>query len=431
MFKLQLTQVSFIIFVLLLLLLSYFLLTSRFFKYSQQTFETRLIDIFENLKNIVNSYAKLSLYYSTTQNFRSESWPWIWNGFNPLDFNWLKECKESLTTYFYNAYLQKFNTNLPVNIIIEKSDKCYFPDLKEFDVFSGKNDEGNFTVVCNNSEIKISINTTTLYSFINSSNFITNNRYWYLYRKFYEWARENSEIFTSCVCNLVSACSDCSSIEKCYKILLENLKQKFKDDKYINCYTDPSPCCTYERGEACKREQKFCYYWEKDCYVPNKIECGATINLYLKERNEEKFSESETKVLSNSEISAVACIWEENRIETRRVYTCEDYKYFESSPSGPDKIVFVSIVYAGFRNPRGCVEQINCACDESDASCEDCNPLNDFCKKCILECRDCPKKPCIYPPKKICYNCEVEKNNGNYKIISCEKCEDDPNNCSI
>ncbi|MEM0480641.1 MAG: hypothetical protein QXQ14_00410 [Candidatus Aenigmatarchaeota archaeon] len=426
MYKAQITQISFIIISLLLLLLSYYLLVSGFFRQTEKTFEVRLIDIFENLKNIINSYAKLSLYYSTTQNFRTESWPWIWNGFNPLDFNWLKECKENLTTYFYNVYLNKFETNLPVNIFINTSEKCSFPDLTENSVFKGLKDEGNFTVICNSSEVRISINTTFLYSFINSSNFITNNRYWYLYRKFYEWASENANKFASCVCALVSSCADCNSIEKCYTGLLDSLKEKFKDDKYVNCYTEPTPCCIDQKGEPCKQEPKKCYSWQNRCYVPNKFECGipqtSSFIFTIETSNEVKGS-------SNDEIKAKACRWLENRIETKRTYVCEDHKYYESSPSGPDKITFVAIVYAGFRDPKGCIEEFECGCDKNKAICEECNSSNDFCKKCTLNCTDCPKKPCVYSPKKICYNCKVEKLNGYFRIKECERCEDDPNNC--
>lgn len=427
MLKLQITQVSFVIFALFLFLLSYFFLTSKFFKQTEQTFETKLIDIFENLRNIIASYAKLSLYYSTTQNFRGETWPWIWNGFNPPEFTWLKECKEKLTTYFYNIYLQKFYTNLPVNVDIKKSNNCYFPDLSEDSVLSGKKDEGNFSVVCNVSEVKIAITTTVLHSFINSSNSITNNRYWYLYRKFYEWAKENSNKFVYCVCGLTSSCADCSSIENCYQGLLESLRQKFKDDEYVNCYTDPSPCCVNERGVACKREQSGCYFWSKDCYVPNKMECGLTVSFSHFE-NKEGEKESETKISASSEIKAKTCKWIENRIETRRSYICEDHKYFESTARGPNKIIFVAVVYSGLRNPMGCFGEVECGCNKDNAVCESCNSQNNFCEKCVLECKDCPITPCIYP-KKNCYKCNVIKIDEKYRIIKCEKCEDDPNNC--
>ncbi|MFH7904056.1 MAG: hypothetical protein QW409_03865 [Candidatus Aenigmatarchaeota archaeon] len=434
MLKLQVAQFAFIIFAIILFLLSLYLSYFQFGKRIEEISNIRTIDIFENIKHIIDGYAKLSLYYATTQNFREESHTWIHNGFNPLEFEYLKDCKQNWTTFFFNQYLSKFRVDLPVNIEINSVKKCFF-DLEKENVFKGLNDEGNFSVFCNSTNVKIYINETFLLDFINSSNFITNNRYWYLYRKFYEWARENADKFASCVCGLVKSCATCNSIEICYRGLLESLKAKFKDDEYVECYTDPTPCCYQEHGDLC-RLPDICQSWQNRCYVGKNYECPQL------EENENKKSYSnnyqseylvyysKNVVLSDSqdyitEFYCTSCIWQENRMETHRRYYCIDYKYYESSPSGPKPLEFTAIVYAGWKNYVSCISEVKNKCENKTTECKNCNYVNGklVCDSCKLT--NCEKKGCVKCWLE-CKECEVKKLNGEYEVIRCKECESKP-----
>lgn len=421
MMKAQIFQISFIIFALIFFLLSLYLAYFQFGKRAEEISVGRIVDIFDNIRNVINSYAKLSLYYATTQNFREESHTWIHNGFNPLEFEFLKECKENLTTFYLNQYLSKFYINLPLNIEIKKVEKCNF-DLTRESVFSGKNDEGNFSVTCNSTMIKIYINDTFLLSFLNSSNFITNNRYWYLYRKFYEWAQENGDKFAACVCALVNACANCVSIETCYQGLLESLKAKFEDDKYVECYTEPSSCCYQEFGDPCKLPDG-CQSWQNRCYVANKYECKLPIgdmnyqNLANSNNIDIQYSMKEVKSVS-SDFYCESCKWIENRMETNRRYWCIDRKYYESSPSGPQPITFTATVYAGFKDYVSCLNLVKNNCNPENAKCNGCRDVDGktICDRCILD--DCENNGCIRCWLE-CEECEIQNN----KVEGCKRCE--------
>lgn len=412
-------HISIIIFSVFILLLSYFFLNVNFSKFAEKFFEIKKIDIFENIKNIISSYSKLSLYYSATYNLRGESHTWIFNGFNPLEFEFLKSCKENITRDLFNTYLSKFYISLPLNININFTQKCQW-NLKEEDVFFGKHDEGNFSLNCSEVEIIIFTNDTILLDKIEPENFITNNRYWYLYRKIYEWARENGDEFASCVCSLVSSCADCKSIDICYQNLFESLKEKFKDDEYVIC-RKTKPCCYRELGEPCI-DLDGCHFWTKNiCYLDPNYECPS-IGSYF----EKTFPI--TRVSSSNVFIYLTCLWIENRMETSVIYECSEHKYYESTPSGPDKLIFTIGVFAGWKNYKACKEIIKCYYDANNAKCENCN--NNICEVCYLPFISCEKKPCYPPPKYMeCMNCKVQCRNETCKVIKCEECKDKEEKC--
>lgn len=423
-FKFQVLQISFIIFSIFFLILTYFFLATNFFKVSEKILTERKIDIFENLNNIILAYSKLSLYYATTLNLREESHSWIHNGFNPLDFNYLKECKENVTRYFLNSYLSKFQVFLPVEIKISRTDKCFW-NITERDVFDGKHDEGHFYTNCSEIQIIIYTNETISRDVAEIKNYISNNRYWYLYRKIYEWAKENGDKFANCVCYLVSSCANCKQIEKCYEGLFEALKEKFIEDKYVRCKEITSePCCYQEFGEPCI-DIKACIGWTKNiCYLSKDYECPKI------DDNIQMVQVIKKVASSNSNLFVyLTCKWLENRMETNKIYECEDYKYYESTPSGPDKIVFRIGVFAGFRNYKACIKFVKCFYSGNNAICKNCE--NNECESCLLPFVYCEENPCYNPPEYMeCRNCRVNNcENEKCNVIECEKCLNKDERC--
>ncbi len=386
--KSQIYQILSIIFGVIILTLSYFLIFLNFSKKVESVLEERKVDIINNVRLAISSYLNLALYYSASQNLRSESHAWIHNGFNPLEFNYLKSCKENLTKFYLNVYASKFYIELPLNINISKIENCFW-DLTEQDVFSGKHDEGYFYVNCSNTTIKIYTNDTMLIDEIQIKEFISNNRYWYLYRKIYEWAQENGDKFAQCVCSKVASCQDCTNIKDCYSGLLDSLKEKFKDDKYVECREQSEPCCYHEFGEPCE-EGKMCIGWtKKRCYFPKEWKCPLLSNIQYSLENKKQIF-SETLYQSQKTDKCYAYYWYENRMETSSVYVCEDRKYYESSPKGPDKVVFAISIWSGWRFPEACKEKKECTIYYKCVKEE-----NNQCKEWKCEKVVCPKPYCI------------------------------------
>lgn len=429
--KLAAFHIFFIIFSVLLLSLTYFFLYSNFFSHSEEILKERKIDILENYKNIFLAFSKLSLYYSTTANLRSETHTWIFNGFNPIDFSELKRCKESATNYFLSLYISKFFTNLPISIKYDFRNTCKW-EISENDVLSGAHDEGHFFSNCSDLKIIISSEGASLSDTKNLSVFVSNNRYWYLYRKIYNWAKEKSNEFVACIC--AATAYGCEYANDCYEKLFSSLVENFKEDKYVVCKKQSKAmlCCHHETGNTCQNYEG-CIGWSKGrCILPKEYICSfggvqSQINYNAEEKIEVESSISSLQSYSNY-IVYTTCAWREGKIETNTFFTCEDYKYYESTPTGTDKITFNIGIFAGFRNAFAFYSNVKCFYNKQKAECDSC--ANNFCEKCSLPLEYCESSSCLDAPEKIsCRNCRVEKIGDKYKIISCEKCDEKDPRC--
>jgi hypothetical protein len=393
--KSQLFEILFLIFAVIFSILSYFLITSYYFKQIEKEEEKRIVEIFDKMRDIINSFLKLSLYYSTVQHFREESHTWIYNSPNPINFEELKNCKEKLINISINKYFLNFEIDLPIKIEKKQFEFCKI-NVNEIDLKNGYFDEGNFTVNCSNAYINIYTNTTQLFEYLNISNFIINNRYWYLFRNIQDWSKEAGNIFVNCISNLVKNCIGCLRAYECYEKIFEMLKKKF--DKYVKCEYSNIPCC-FEEKAVCKNQLSY----RKPCNIPKDYSC-YTLPTY-------------SKVLSYSDFSCEIPLT--FRIETSNYFICQDEKYYESYPSGTIPIKFSIGIYADITiDCANCKERLSCSLDYCSNCREICKKENEkeicynFCEICIYKC---PCNKCTM----ICKNCI----DGNCEYCECACCK--------
>jgi hypothetical protein len=410
--KCQLHEIIVIIFSILISLISYFAITSKYIKEIEKGEEKRIIEIFDKIRDISISFLKLSLYYSTTQQFREEYHTWIHNGPNPLDFNELKECKEKFINFSINVYFSKMEFNLPLKI-----EKKYFQycklNISEENVNQGFHDEGNYSVTCYDASLNLYTNDTQLIEFINTTDFISNNRYWYLYRKIQEWSNEAGNVFASCICALTKSCADCNQVKKCYDIIFEMLKNKFKDDDYVSCRKS-NICCYNEPFFDCSWDNR-CIEWSKNkCFLKKDYECS------LKSISFSNFFSKSNSILFFQSSQSFSCkIPLSYRLETSSIFICEDRKYYESFPAGTTPIKFSIGIFSGFE-----VKCANCyiidKCEVSKNYCENCkeienNQTKNICENCEFPCPNSNCKKAILR----CENCTFE----NSKVEECKNCK--------
>jgi hypothetical protein len=270
--RIKLTKGQIIPFVFLLLLISGIIIGYIFYNVFYGTrFQTYVttINIIDTIRNVIEyfkSYLGLSLTYSSHQSLREHAcWGgtigeeinhWICNTPNPVEVEQSKQCLEKYTKYYLNEYNSLFTTSLPIEITkYNFTDNVYGVDAAG--VFSGKYDEGYFWV--NSSGAKLSISDENIKNMekIETSDFITKNRYWYLFRKFYEWAQDN--VYGKCICSIIGcscssssgeeACTSCSdAVKDCAKRALDDLQRRF--DNNVTCKMKQE-ACMQGRGPPC------------------------------------------------------------------------------------------------------------------------------------------------------------------------------------
>jgi len=380
-------------------------------KYEKFVFGVKIVDTARNLLETFKSYLKLALNYASHQSLREHACvggtievrdgrvivaPWICNGPTPVPPELSKDCLAIYTNYYLNVYKEKFNTSLPLILLSSDFKNCSY-DVK--DIMSGEYDEGNFSVKCSFSSTSVLGKnvTLTIHEEISTQAFITRNRYWYLFRIFTEWARD--DVFSPCICSKIGcACSasseaeECSSdclkeVEECAKKALEDLQRRF--DEYVECKKERI-CCAQGRGPACLPPSP-CLSWENmmcsadcehNCDHPPKKVCppksatsvyhsSSLLSNYLTNpstilRFQERYSNLQCKCL----------YWHEARLAAAYKFECKDYKYFVPSSKGPIPLTFSVSAYAFWRDPDVCQRLIPCKCPEDATSCEDCKAGN-------------------------------------------------------
>jgi len=303
--------------------------------YQLGVFHIRVIDAVRNIIEDFKSYLKLSLTYSSQQSLREHACssgligagPWICNGPNPVEVDQSKECLEKYTKYYFNVYTSLFNTSLPVQLSKINFTGCVY-DVNSSDVFSEKYDEGLFWVNCSGAKIAVTGTNVNEFENIDRNDFVTKNRYWYMFRNFYEWAK--ADVYSPCICeNVECACGSGSGeevcgktctdkAEKCAQKTLDDLQNRFNvTDNFVRC-EKRKECCAQGVGPLCDSPCG-CQNWNNhicpakcthDCNEPpspGKI-CAvesneysitskySVSNLYSKEFSNKISFSSETKV---------------------------------------------------------------------------------------------------------------------------------------
>lgn len=378
-------------------------------RYQAQVFQTSIIDAIRNLIEDFKNYLKLSLTYSSHQTLRESgcsggligAGPWICNGPNPVSVEQSKDCLKKYTKYYLNVYTNLFNTSLPVELSKAGFTDCFY-DVDQNGVLSGKYDEGDFWVNCSGAKIAVTGEDVSEYEGINTNDFITKDRYWYMFRIFYEWAM--SDVYSPCICSMIGcscssgsgeeSCSSCSaSVDQCAKKALDDLQRRFDEiDEYVKCEMRKE-CCHQGTGPACGGPCG-CQSWENSCMANCKHDCadpsvGANSCPIKSDALSMSFSNNGYSNSFNSDLSSIYlasptdCVcdyWYEGRVSAGYEYKCVDYKYNVPSSKGPVPLTFKADAYAFWRDPCACQSKNLCECPENAGSCDQC--YNTCCTIC-------------------------------------------------
>jgi hypothetical protein len=451
--KAQIIPISFLLISISLIIIG-FIFYNVFYgkKYEEKILSIRILDAVRNVIENAKNYLKISLVYSSLQAMREQAAsggsvgaaPWICNRPNPLPVETSKRCLENYTSYYLTIYGSKFNTTLPLNVYLKNFSSLIY-QVERSGVLRGLYDEGNFSVNASGASISTTGENLELLEGINISELITKNRFWYMFRIFYEWASQ--DVFSPCICSNVGCgcssssqeetCSSClQASEYCAEYALRVLQSKF--DEYVKCERS-NVCCMQGIGPPCLPPSD-CLSWRNRCSRGCEHSCSPP-PLYSTYQNLQQYetalSSSEcptgtfcsgvsecvglggtctgscslgcccsvttttTTITPTSTIitttvttttttittttTTLVCrayYWHEARFSSAHIFTCKDYKYYISSPKGPEPLTFSVSAYAYFRDQDVCKSLVECDCSQA-SSCDECRPIGPACTKCF------------------------------------------------
>jgi hypothetical protein len=355
-------------------------------EFQLNVFNVRVIDAIRNIIEDFKSYVKLSLTYSSHQALREHACkggligavPWICNGPNPVEPDQSKQCLEKYTKYYFNVYTSFFNSTLPVEISKANFTNLAY-DINIGEISSGKYDEGNFWVKSSGAKITITSDNANEFENVDMNDYVTKNRYWYLFRNFYDWAM--NDVYSPCICqNIGCSCgsgsseevcgSGCNSAaESCAQTALNDLQGRF--DEYVRCDMKQA-CCA--QGTVSGSNDCGCKGWQNNiCISPCQHECrdpsplelcppgssgysasqvaySGYNNPYLKTGGYKISFSSADKISFQS--GDICCI--EARLSAAYTFWCVDTKYNVPSDKGPVPLVFRVGAIGDWRDPCGC-----------------------------------------------------------------------------
>ena len=364
-------------------------------KYQILVSQTYRIDVIRNLIEAFKNYLKLSLTYSSGQALREHAClsglvrarPWICNGPNPPTVEQSKECLGEYTKYYLNVYSSLFDTHLPLTLLKLNFTDCFY-DVNRGDVFSGEHDEGDFWVNCSSGKISVSSEDIHESEKINTNEFVTKNRYWYMFRIFYEWAM--ADVYSPCICEKIGcACGSASSeeecsrtclteVEECAQRALEDLQRRFDEDVICN---KKFLCCAQGRGPSCLPPSD-CISWINSicisdcmhrCPRPPMGELCPLGQSHSFSQDSNFTSEPYIKFSSSPSLSCYCEYWHEARLAAGYEFRCVDYKYYVPSDRGPVPLTFIAHAYAFWRDQDACRSTNLCHCPEDATSCSQCS----------------------------------------------------------
>lgn len=179
-----------------------------------------------------------------------------------------------------NSYLVNLNVEELVKLSITNY-TCIDYDVNEISVSQGLSDE-RFNVGAYGSKINVSYEKDIVSSDNDVYEEIAQVRFWYMYRKFREWAPGAASTLTNGVCNcLAYACcplgfcdKTCPQFQSCVEEVinqaLNQLKAKFKDDPYVECSATLG--CCYAGIISCCPSPSGCFPW----LAPECLKCLQT-----------------------------------------------------------------------------------------------------------------------------------------------------------
>jgi hypothetical protein len=370
--------------------------------YQGRVFEIHTIDTVRNLIENFKNFLGLSLTYSSQQALREQACSggtidmmidkWICNGPKPVEVDESKQCLEKFTKYYLNVYMEMFNTSLPVDMAEKNYTDCVF-GVNSQDVMNGKFDEGDFWVNCSNAKISVTSQRLKESEDLKTEDFVTRNRYWYMFRIFYQWAQ--ADVYSKCICENVGCgcysgsgeeqCSTCQQAsDLCADLALKDLQSRFDAlDHNITCEVDQN-CCAQGYGPSCLPPSD-CLPWDNglcarpcthDCRDPKAGEdiCPTSPTAKMASKN---IGGGPVGFGANKNPFAAAsdCIceyWYEGRFAASHVFTCTDIKYYIPSDNGPVPLKFKAAANAYWRDQDVCKTINDCDCTTGEGAC--CTP---------------------------------------------------------
>lgn len=328
-------SLSVFIFIILLVgigLISWFVYNNYYGEsYKSEIISTRTMNILRNEIESFKRFSKLSLIYSSSQAILEQAGKgvtdsekinaWIKNGPSPPDFREALECLENNTLHYVDLYTKNYTIELPLKYkVISPNSIKYNVTFDE--VLSGKYDEGDYNILLENGEIILSTKNMDVSDEVMLLEQVNKNRFWYLYRNFYEWSGEN--LFGKKFVDCVSSCEGCECVENYAKDALNNLQNRF--DEFVDC--------DYQR-ECCIRG-------------PSQI-TGKLNGLTIWKQNECSWS-GELKNMDGKNTTGIS----DNKLGAVYIFTCTDKKYYISSGEGPVPLKFSVVASASLRDLGGC-----------------------------------------------------------------------------
>ncbi|MEM5874669.1 MAG: hypothetical protein QW641_01935 [Candidatus Aenigmatarchaeota archaeon] len=351
----QLMPLFFVIFVIFSVIFIYIFFNIFYgTKYETQVFEISIVDrvrnVIENLKNFLH----LSLTYSAHKALKEQAeegglrpaGSWICNAPSQPSIDEAKQCLEKWTQYYLNVYLNNFTISLPLDIIKKNFTSCIY-DIDENGILSGVFDEGYFWVNCSYSPLIVKGINVNISAFenITTNDFITKNRFWYMFRIFYEWANDN--VYGRCMCAACLACGGCDAAQRCAQEAYNDLIRRFDND--VKCKEPSRDCCDHESGPVSCEKKSECLTWtDTQCTCIGHFCTNPPwlITGYAMAQEEEKRCPG----------------WAENRLAATYTYKCEDHKYYVPSINGPVPLKFNVKISAMYRCPDRCYVGDVCPC---------------------------------------------------------------------
>jgi hypothetical protein len=305
--------------------------------------------------------------------------------------------------FLSNQTLDYLNRYVP-NMKIEDLPKinvsnftCVDFDVSNTIVFSGRNDEA-FNVSALGSEINVSLGEDKVSSKNEIYEEIEKVRFWYMYRKFKEWA--SSTEFRNYVANCKSilcqkytcgyfdfSCNKDSELEACIRGAVNSALQELNtifNDEYVRC--KGTLTCCHAVALKCQPPPECKYCCSCEIEEAGKL-CGKE---YISSFSGFEFGLG-SKTPYKISFSGTGCsYWQGNRLDVEADFSCTDEKYLLSVP-GDRRLTFTVHATVNIKVPNDCPRSSPCieVCCERDKNnnCvkwgEDCS--EDYCW-CNVDC---------------------------------------------
>lgn len=358
--------------------------------------------------------SKLIASYGGSINDDGKPTNWICTNPTPPGVNEIRYYLSEETIKTLNTFVLRMNETKEDEIdnFFASKFKCVDYDINEDSVISGSNDE-KFNVGGYGSYLTLVQDGDKVTSNNDVYEEISKMRFWYLYRKFREWAEENklSMYICQCLTKICNIASNPNEYRQCYQQAIENtlndLKGKF--DEYVSCEAKQN--CEYAEIEDCYKYATYgCSKWENTpkcnrCVTGKAGElCSQNPQLWIEYQNNAKTENSNKLTYSyfirtfesnnvyynpvNSQ-EKVCEYWAETRGSIEATFSCTDYKYALSTEK--NKYLTFTLYTTIALKGKNCYENTPYECEEKCTDRRGCPP-----GRIIEECKCKHERPTNY-----------------------------------